>query len=73
MKVLDNVVDTQSDIFKDNYEQMLKQNEELDRITNKAMFIDDDYRKKAIKRDKMMPRERINAILDQGSPFLELS
>jgi len=52
---------------------MLKQNEELDMITGQAMAVDRDYREKALKRDKMMPRERINAILDHGSPFLELS
>lgn len=26
----------------------------------------------SIKRDKLLPRERINAVLDKGSPFLEV-
>jgi 3-methylcrotonyl-CoA carboxylase beta subunit len=52
---------------------MMKQNEELERITGTQMHVDNDYLLKAIKRDKLMPRERINAILDNGSPFLELS
>lgn len=26
----------------------------------------------SIKRDKLLPRERINAVLDKGSPFLEI-
>jgi len=37
------------------------------------MFVDQKYRDLAKKRDKLLPRERINAILDKGSPFLELS
>jgi 3-methylcrotonyl-CoA carboxylase beta subunit len=36
------------------------------------MNVDRDYKEKAIKRDKLLPRERINAILDHGSPFLEI-
>lgn len=72
MRVLDSGVDTQSADYLDNYKQMMLQNEELDRITQNAMHVDKDYREKAIKRDKLMPRERINAILDHGTPFLEL-
>ena len=73
MRVLDSGIDTGSADYKDNYQQMMKQNEELDRITGKTMDVDRDYREKALKRDKLLPRERINAILDHGSPFLELS
>ena len=72
MRVLDSGVDTHSADYLDNYKQMMLQNEELDRITQNAMHVDKDYREKAIKRDKLMPRERINAILDHGTPFLEL-
>lgn len=52
---------------------MMKANEELDRITKETMHIDDKYKELAKKRDKKLPRERVNAILDHGSPFLELS
>lgn len=37
------------------------------------MAIDKAYREKAKKRDKLQTRERINAILDKGTPFLEMS
>lgn len=37
------------------------------------MDVDPKYKELAKKRDKLLPRERINAILDQGTPFLELS
>ena len=40
MKVLDQEVDTRSAEYLDNYEQMIKQNEELDRITKMTMNID---------------------------------
>lgn len=73
MKVLDPHCDKDSDIYKSNYEQMMKVNEELDRITGQTMHIDDKYKAIAKKRDKKLPRERINALIDKGSPFLELS
>ena len=37
------------------------------------MFVNAKYTELAKKRDKLLPRERINAILDKGSPFLEMS
>ncbi len=72
MKVLDSGIDTQSTDYQDNYRQMMEKNQELDNITQAMMHVDKDYREKAVKRDKLMPRERINAILDQGTPFLEI-
>jgi hypothetical protein len=64
MKVLDSGIDTQSADYIDNYKSMMKQNEELDRVSQAQMAVDKDYREKAIKRDKLLPRERINAIID---------
>lgn len=43
---------------------MTEKNIELDNITQAMMHVDKDYKEKAIKRDKLLPRERINAILD---------
>ena len=45
----------------------------MDSKTKEAMFVDTKYRELAKKRDKLLPRERINAILDPGTPFLEMS
>ncbi|CDW84536.1 methylcrotonoyl-carboxylase [Stylonychia lemnae] len=73
MKVLGPECDTQSDFYKQNYEAMQKVNDELDTITKQMMHIDDKYKEIAKKRDKKQARERINAIIDHGSPFLELS
>lgn len=36
------------------------------------MDVGQKMREQSIKRDKLLPRERINAVLDPGSPFLEL-
>lgn len=73
MKVLESNCDTQSASYKENYDAMMRTNEELDKITRETMHIDDKYKELAKKRDKKLPRERVNAILDHGSPFLELS
>jgi 3-methylcrotonyl-CoA carboxylase beta subunit len=73
MKVLDSNCDTESASYKENYEAMMKTNEELDKITGEALHIDAKYKDLAKKRDKKLPRERVNALLDHGTPFLELS
>lgn len=73
MKVLDEPVDKQNVSYTSNYDAMMRQNEELDKITQSQMFIDKKYRDLAKKRDKLQTRDRVNAILDKGTPFLELS
>lgn len=73
MTVLDSGVDVQSEDYLSNYKQMLAKNEELDRFTGQALHVEADYRKKSLSRGKLLPRERISAVLDPGSPFLELS
>lgn len=52
---------------------MAKLNEQLDSISSKVMGVDAKEKEKSQKRDKLLPRERINAILDPGTPFLEFS
>ena len=47
--------------------------EEFDTISQKVMDVDPKYRELSKKRYKLLPRERVNAILDAGTPFLELS
>lgn len=73
MKILDGEIDTSSDDYRLNYEAMLRKNEELDRITAEIMDVGDKYRTLSKKRDKLLPRDRVNAIIDKGTPFLELS
>lgn len=73
MKVLDGEVDTQSEDYQSNLAAMLEKNRELERITAETMDVGDKYRELAKKRDKLLPRDRVNALIDKGTPFLELS
>mmetsp|Transcript_38502 Transcript_38502/g.28344 ORF Transcript_38502/g.28344 Transcript_38502/m.28344 type:complete len:138 (+) Transcript_38502:35-448(+) len=73
MKVLDGEIDTSDSAYQANLAEMLKKNEELDAITAEQMHVNEKYAQLAKKRDKLLPRDRINAIVDKGSPFLELS
>ena len=72
-KILDGEVDTQSEDYQQNYAAMLEKNAVLERITAEIMDVGDKYRALAKSRDKLLPRERINALIDKGTPFLELS
>ena len=73
MKVLDGEIDTESASYMENLIAMVEKQEEVDNMTQNMMFVDDRYRELSKKRDKLLPRERVNALLDKGSPFLELS
>jgi acetyl-CoA carboxylase carboxyltransferase component len=44
----------------------------LDGIIASTMDVGKKMRELAVKRDKLLPRERIDAVLDKGSPFLEI-
>ncbi len=72
MPVLDGTVYKDQD-FKDNYAQMQEVLKEFDMQTKKALSVEEKYSSKAHKAGKLLPRERVNAIIDPGTPFLELS
>ena len=71
-KVLPNNVDTNSDMYLENYDMMQKLNFELEERFDWATNISPKEQGKLKERGKFTPRERINAILDRGSPFLEI-
>ncbi|KAI4496300.1 hypothetical protein M0804_000110 [Polistes exclamans] len=66
--------DTKSSTFQENYLQMKILVDELKSIVEKIV---EGGERKAIDRHlskgKLLPRERINVLLDKGSPFLEFS
>lgn len=67
-------IDTLSEQFKANTRKMLQLNEEL--RENSALVAaggGEKARDKHLSRGKLLPRDRINALLDKGAPFLELS
>jgi acetyl-CoA carboxylase carboxyltransferase component len=47
-------------------------NRDLDNIVSSTLDVGQRQRELSVKRDKLLPRERINAVLDKGSPFLEI-
>ena len=74
LSTLDGSVNTSSADYQVNSDRMLEQLVELRGLTNKALVGGPE---RAIKlhrsRGQLMPRERIQALLDPGSPFLEFS
>ncbi|KAJ5238837.1 methylcrotonoyl-CoA carboxylase beta chain [Penicillium chermesinum] len=74
LSVLPTVVDTSSPEYRENTQQM---QELLDRMTTLHTTIaqggHQKAREKHIARGKMLPRDRVSALIDPGTPFLELS
>ncbi|MBX9943734.1 MAG: methylcrotonoyl-CoA carboxylase [Reyranella sp.] len=74
MTILTSQVDTRSDLFKRNAEAMRAQVEDLRRRTDLVrQGGGEEQRRRHVSRGKLLPRERVRALLDPGSPFLELS
>jgi len=66
-------VDPSSESFHVNASYMRALAEELrQRLENAARGGDDEARRKHTERGKLLPRDRITALLDPGAPFLEL-
>lgn len=74
MEILHSGIDSHSDSFKQNKEYHLALRETLKlRLQQVKKGGSEKAAKIHHKRNKLLPRERINTILDEGSPFLELS
>ncbi|MBB1471637.1 methylcrotonoyl-CoA carboxylase [Luteimonas sp. MC1782] len=74
MPVLSSSLDTASSDFTGNVEHHLALVDELDRrLARAADGGGDKAREKHVARGKLLPRERIAALLDPGSPFLEIA
>ncbi len=74
MTVLSSTIDTRSDTFKKNAEAMRALVADLRARTDKVRLGGgEEQRKRHVGRGKLLPRERVRALLDPGSPFLELS
>lgn len=67
-------IDPQGEDFRRNAEHMQTLVDDLRQVMSKAAQGGGEAaRAKHIARDKLLPRERIRTLLDDGSPFLELS
>ena len=74
MTILSSQVDTRSDLFKRNTQAMRGLVDDLRRRTEQVRLGGgEEPRKRHVARGKLLPRERVRALLDPGSPFLELS
>ncbi len=74
MSVLNSLVDIDSEEYRQNQHAMSALVEDLRRKVEQIRLGGDDRaRQKHIARGKLLPRERIDRLLDAGSPFLELS
>jgi len=72
MPVIESTIDTNSEQFKESQAFMLGLIEEFRGIEQKAITKAEKSIPKFEKRGQILPRKRIEALLDPGSPFLEL-
>ncbi len=74
MPVLTTQIDPRSPEFAANRDALLAAVADLRKqLTNVALGGGETARRKHLQRDKLLPRDRITALLDPGSPFLEFS
>jgi geranyl-CoA carboxylase beta subunit len=73
MAIFESKIDTRSEQFQKNREEMLKCIAEFRAVEGKVRATEESKRDKFHKRGQLLPRERVNLMLDRGSPFLELS
>jgi 3-methylcrotonyl-CoA carboxylase beta subunit len=74
MTILDSKLNTRADDFKHNAAAMQTLVDDLrTRVEKVALGGGDDARKKHTSRGKLLPRDRVQMLLDPGTPFLEFS
>jgi 3-methylcrotonyl-CoA carboxylase beta subunit len=74
MPPIESKLDTQGEAFRSNAAAMRTLVDDLNaKVAQAALGGDKAARERHVSRGKMLPRERVSALLDPGSPFLELS
>ena len=74
MSVLTSSIDVRGAEFRANAAAMRAQVEDLrEKLAAVAQGGSAEAREKHLARGKLLPRDRVNALLDPGAPFLELS
>lgn len=66
-------IDTGSDAFRENRDAMLARIDELRRRETQIRERSEQSRPRFEQRDQLLPRDRLNLLLDRGAPWLELS
>src|SRR5690554_1323844 len=72
MDILETSVSPQSEEFKGNVDAMNVHIQAFRNVEQKVLDLAEAARGKFTKRGKLLPRDRINRLLDRGTPFLEL-
>lgn len=73
MQALQSQISTRSDEFKANAQRMREVVEDLRaQVARTALGGDEAARKKHLARGKLLPRDRVQQLLDPGTPFLEI-
>ena len=72
MEALTSTLSPESAEFRDNVEVMEGHIQTWREVEQKVLDLAESAREKFAKRGKLLPRDRINRLLDRGSPFLEL-
>ena len=71
--IIQSKINTNSSAYKENYAQMLEKIDILKKHLQKSLFQGEEkHIEKARTKGKMLARERVELLLDQDSPFLEL-
>lgn len=73
MAVIESKTDSNSPAFGKHREEMLAALGELRAVEDKVRVTEAEKRSQFHKRGQLTPRERVNLMLDRGSPFLEIS
>ena len=74
MTVLQSKINPRSDEFQANHQAMQQAVADLrEKVEKIHQGGGPDYQKRHTDRGKLLPRERINTLIDEGSPFLEIS
>lgn len=74
MSILESRVNTRSETFRANAESSLALVQDLrEQVARAVLGGDEAARRKHVGRGKLLPRERLERLLDPGAPFLELS
>lgn len=73
MPMIETQIDNQSADFAEKREEMLGAIKEMRDAEGRVIASEQAKREKFHKRGQLLPRERVNLLLDRGSPFLEIS
>ena len=73
MSILESMIDVHSEQFQANTEAMQAHIDSFRDIEKKVLDKELQAKEKFEKRGKLLPRERINLLLDRNTPFLEVS